>query len=333
MEILREECSTLLKVNLTQLLPPDRPVTTHPAVVKATVTHLQDAGIDVAIGEGSGGSGWPLFRKMKKLIFTRLANTMKGKKHEELIDFYTYLTGVRSFDELLHLSAGGCEAPLFSLDNVGIETEIDFYTRTGIKEVAAQTGADLRYFDIESVVEKPSPTGQFLDTIPVCRSASGERRLISMAKFKTHEDMGLTGAIKNCFGIIPTPLRGPFHGASLLAGMMGEMLVDIFSAISPVPFALTDAVVGMEGRGPLEGNARKMGLIVASGDCVAHDAVMAALVGIDPMDIPVVKIAHESGLGQGVLENIELRGVPLDSVRIDDWDMYHYNRYRSKPER
>jgi len=143
--------------------------------------------------------------------------------------------------------------------------------------------------------------------------------VISTAKFKTHEDMVITGALKNFFGIIPTPLRSGFHTTGKLAGLMAEMLVDVFSVVKPAPLAITDAVWGMEGRGPLDGTPRFMGLVMASPDCVAHDAVMAALMGLDPMAVPMVRIAHESGLGQGLLENIDVRGVPVDKARQPDW--------------
>jgi uncharacterized protein (DUF362 family) len=77
----------------------------------------------------------------------------------------------------------------------------------------------------------------------------------------------------------------------------------------------------MEGRGPLEGRPRALGLIMASCDCVAHDAVMAALMGLDPMNVPLVRLAFETGLGEARMENIDVRGVPVEEARRVDWDL------------
>ena len=110
-----------------------------------------------------------------------------------------------------------------------------------------------------------------------CKPVVDADTVVSVAKFKTHNDMVLTGAIKNFFGIVPTPLRHTYHSTSKLGEMMGEMLVDVFSVVQPKALVVCDAVVGMEGDGPLAGPPRAMGLIMASCDCVAHDAVMAAL--------------------------------------------------------
>jgi len=313
--------SVLLKVNLTQIEPLETAVTTHPAVVKAVSDLFKDRGHRVAIGEGSGHSGWQLWRRLRRLLFERLKDSMAGRKYEELAGFYSYLMGIKSYTQALTTDIAGFRAPVVRREELGIETEIDFFGESGILDAARKSGAELAYFDLEETVTLRSPTHRFLEDVPVSRSVAEAGLVVSVAKFKTHADMVLTGAIKNFFGIIPTPLRHTYHSTSKLAEMMGEMLVDVYSVVSPPPLVVCDAVMGMEGEGPLEGPPRRMGLIMASSDCVAHDAVMAALVGLDPMDVPVVRVAHEAGLGQGLLENIEVRGVPINEVRQADWDL------------
>ena len=44
------------------------------------------------------------------------------------------------------------------------------------------------------------------------------------------------------------------------------------------------------------------------------DAVSAKLMGFDPMDIPFIRIAHEMGLGCGVVKDIELVGEDVGDV-------------------
>jgi|GEM_PF-3947234 len=39
---------------------------------------------------------------------------------------------------------------------------------------------------------------------------------------------------------------------------------------------------------------------------------------------------HKAKLGQGFLENIEVRGAAIDEVRMDDWDVYGDNNKLKK---
>lgn len=318
----------LLKVNLTQLYPLETAVTTHPAVVKALGRALAQRGARVTIGEASGASGYKLWRKARHTLFGKLQDVLQGKSYEELGPIYEHLMNTRSLHDILRPRIAGIAGTEVHTDELGIDTEIDFFIKSGMADAARETGAELEYHDLHEIAYLSSPTARFADQIPVARGVAEADRVVSLAKFKTHEDMIITGAIKNFFGIIPTSLRRTFHSTSKFGGVMGQMLVDVFSVVKPAPFAITDAVMGLEGRGPLEGTPRHMGLIMASCDCVAHDAVQAALMGLDPMDIPVVRVAHEEGLGQGLLKNIEIRGVSIGEARQTDWNLECNNQVR-----
>ena len=55
----------------------------------------------------------------------------------------------------------------------------------------------------------------------------------------------------------------------------------------PINFVIADAIVAMEGNGPLAGASRALGAIVLSDDPVAADATCARLMGLAPE-----RIAH-----------------------------------------
>jgi hypothetical protein len=57
-------------------------------------------------------------------------------------------------------------------------------------------------------------------------------------------------------------------------------------------------------------------LMLASGDCTAIDAVAAKMMGFDPMQLRFIRIAHESGLGKGRPEEIQILG---DDVSQENW--------------
>ncbi|GAH89361.1 unnamed protein product, partial [marine sediment metagenome] len=55
-----------------------------------------------------------------------------------------------------------------------------------------------------------------------------------------------------------------------------------------------------------------LGVIVASNDLVATDAVCARLMGFDPLKIEHIRFAQEAGLGIADLSKIEIRGEKLE---------------------
>ena len=71
---------------------------------------------------------------------------------------------------------------------------------------------------------------------------------------------------------------------------------------------IVDAVVGMEGNGPASPDLRDIGLILASDNAVALDAVIATMMGCDPGRLRFLQKAKEVGLGDYDLSKIEIIG-------------------------
>jgi len=68
----------------------------------------------------------------------------------------------------------------------------------------------------------------------------------------------------------------------------------------------------MEGDGPgTSGKLRDTGLILASGDCVAMDCVLAKIMGINPYDVLTTKEASKRKLGTADINSIEILGENL----------------------
>ena len=82
--------------------------------------------------------------------------------------------------------------------------------------------------------------------------------LVSMPKVKTHHWSGVTLSMKNMFGVVPGNKYGwpknilHWHG-------IHESTLDLCATI-PVHFVIADAIMCMEGNGPLNGSPRQLGL-------------------------------------------------------------------------
>jgi ferredoxin len=142
--------------------------------------------------------------------------------------------------------------------------------------------------------------------------------ILNLPKLKTHSFTMYTGAIKNFFGVIPHGLRHQYHRHFQRNDIFSEMLVDIFSCVRP-HLTIMDAVAAMEGEGPSAGNIKKVGLILASCDAVALDAIATFLIGLNPLDVPTTRSAQERSLGKGKISEIEVLGENLDEVRVKNF--------------
>jgi uncharacterized protein (DUF362 family)/Pyruvate/2-oxoacid:ferredoxin oxidoreductase delta subunit len=189
-------------------------------------------------------------------------------------------------------------------------------TASGVKQAADEMGVESFQFEhIEQpYVDTEVPGSEWLDRIYAARLVLEADVIITLPKLKTHENTMLTGAVKNMFGAVATRTRKKAHRAGSYE-RFSAAVVDIFSALTPA-FAVMDAVVGMEGSGPRHGAPRQAGLVLASVDSVALDAVAAALIGFEPDEVATTRNAAGRGLGVSDLAAIETMGVSIDEGAV-----------------
>ena len=147
----------------------------------------------------------------------------------------------------------------------------------------------------------------FMPRVSVSKAVLDADFVISLPKFKTHGLTVLTGAIKNSFGMLPGAQKAKLHMAAGSVERFHRMIVDIFKLRVPDLF-IVDAVVGMEGNGPVSPDLRDIGLILASDNGVATDAAIAKMMGVDPGLLLFLRTAKEKGLGDYNLETVQIIG-------------------------
>jgi uncharacterized protein (DUF362 family) len=129
--------------------------------------------------------------------------------------------------------------------------------------------------------------------------------LVSMPKLKTHHWAGVTLSLKNMFGVVPGSVYGWPKNALHWAGINGS-IIDINSSLPLPRFAIVDGIVGMEGDGPIMGQAKNSGVLVFGADPVAVDATAARLMKIEPRKVKYLASAAEflGNLGHDEIEQI-----------------------------
>ena len=191
-----------------------------------------------------------------------------------------------------------------------------YWENTGYLELSKRTGVRLINFEADEKVQK-TIHGR---TYHFAKSVFDADVVINLPKFKTHGFSLFTGAIKNCFGTLPGFQKAQFHKLYPHPENFSRMLVEIFSCVRPA-LNLMDGVLGMQGNGPATGDLRNVGLILASADGVALDAVASHIMGFKENEIDMIRIGAESGLGESRLQQIEILGESLNSVRFDDFSL------------
>jgi len=132
--------------------------------------------------------------------------------------------------------------------------------------------------------------------------------IVSMPKVKTHHWSGVTLSMKNMFGVVPG-VRYGWPKNSLHWHGIQQSIVDLVATV-PIRFVIADAIVCMEGDGPLAVTARRLDRIVLSDDPVAADATCTRLMGLMPERVPHIA---ETGkfLGNMSSDRIEQLAAPL----------------------
>lgn len=129
--------------------------------------------------------------------------------------------------------------------------------------------------------------------------------IIHLPTVKTHVFTTTTGAMKNAFGGLLNEKRHWTHP------VIHETLVDLLMIQKKIHrgvFAVMDGTFAGDGPGPRCMIPHVKDVILASADQVAIDAVAAAMMGLDPMKIKFIRLAHDLGLGCGDPKQIEIVG-------------------------
>ena len=121
---------------------------------------------------------------------------------------------------------------------------------------------------------------------------------VNLPRIKAHEQMGVTMAVKNTFGIVLGARKAWLHmrhGDS--RQVFSRMILDLQKLLPPT-LVLADGIEVMHRRGPVKGTSLLLGCLAASKNSVALDRVMLDVLEIDKVRIPL-GVAAESLLLPG----------------------------------
>jgi uncharacterized protein (DUF362 family) len=149
--------------------------------------------------------------------------------------------------------------------------------------------------------------------------------LINIGVFKTHGIAGVTMTLKNLGLGLPSARVIGANKFGLPHNKLPEVNVDvntIAQKMVPRQMHLIDAVYA--GTWPPVAPYFRSGLIMASKDPVAADAIGTAVMNLNPRNIGTTCLAAKYGLGQMEYDEIEVVGVSLEEAIIQDFPRHPY---------
>jgi uncharacterized protein (DUF362 family) len=213
------------------------------------------------------------------------------------------------------------------------------YRGAGYYPMAKRVGFQLYHFDEVAQVEVPMKHQERLRDAhftpePIARADF----FVNCPKFKAHPWTTVTFSLKNYIGIQDDRHRLIDHDHRL-----NEKVADLQSIIQP-HFIAIDAITAGEGR-MLTPIPFDMGLIIMGNNQVAFDVVCCHIIGIDPMEVPHIRMCYERGFGPINLNEIEIigdlemakqaaQGFQVGLVRVEEYFKESaINAYGGRPPR
>jgi uncharacterized protein (DUF362 family) len=131
--------------------------------------------------------------------------------------------------------------------------------------------------------------------------------IINLPKFKTHQQLVATFAVKNMFGCVAGKRKALWHFSRGKTEDFCRLLIEIYKHLSPA-LTIIDGVAAMDGQGPIHGRTRPLGWLIAGRDPIACEIVCSELVNINPEDLPIVNQARAMSFGCHDREKIQTLG-------------------------
>ena len=189
------------------------------------------------------------------------------------------------------------------------------FTRTGVSEVADRLGIEWVLFDEHSYRTFKGVSDYTPDEFRVTEFVFTCDKFIDLPVLKTHYLTTVTLAMKNLKGCLKREDKPLFHRRDL-----NRAVVELCKIVRPTVNVIDctpRTVVQQLGAGySSEGKQSGGGLLIASSDIVAADAVGCALMGIDPAEVRTVTLGAAAGLGESDLTRIDIIGEELKRLKF-----------------
>jgi len=247
-----------------------------------------------------------------------IAKQIKGKKRIVIKPNFVSTskqlaaTHVDTIRALLDFLGPLTDEKIIIAENAAIGSTMDGFKNYGYLDLRDEYNIELLdiqeggFVDREIFAKDSSPL-----KVGISKTLLSSDFLISCAMLKTHDTVMATFCLKN-IAVAALQVKSMIHQGYRAVNMSLARLAEIV----PPHFCLIDGFMGMEGRGPVNGEPVEMGVALAGFDFLAVDSIGARLMGINPMQIGYLYHCYKKKLGELDLDQIEILGnVSLEEAK------------------
>jgi uncharacterized protein (DUF362 family) len=132
-------------------------------------------------------------------------------------------------------------------------------------------------------------------TLPIAAEALECDMLVGLPRIKAHQQMYMTLALKNLFGVVKGTHKSMLHmklGGDDAHARFARIIFDLH-LLFPHQLHLIDGIVAMHRSGPMNGDPLPLGVVGASLSPVALDSAVLSLLNVNREASPLWQIARE----------------------------------------
>jgi uncharacterized protein (DUF362 family) len=185
-------------------------------------------------------------------------------------------------------------------DSPAFGSAISVAGRQGIAR--AVRGMDVQVVEFASVVRRRLPSGIF---VGVAAEVLDCDFLVNLPKVKAHDQMYVSMAVKNIFGIVKGVSKSWFHMRYGNSHLEFARIILELQGLLPENIALADGIEVMHRHGPMCGDPLFLGCLAGSRSSVALDTALLALLELKTEKSPLWCAARERDLPGTQLSGIE----------------------------
>ena len=189
------------------------------------------------------------------------------------------------------------------------------FTRTGVSKVAERLGIEWVLFDEHSYRTFRKVSEYTPAEFRITEFAFTCDKFINLPVLKTHYLTRVTLAMKNLKGCLKREDKPLFHRRDLNRAVV-ELCKIVRPTVNVIDCTPGTVVQQLSAGYSSEGKQSGGGLLIASSDIVAADAVGCALMGIDPAEVRTVTLGAAAGLGESDLTRIDIIGEELKRLKF-----------------
>lgn len=251
-----------------------------------------DANIEASVRRAVELAGGLQIREDMKVVIKPNVCNAKNPQGMVLTDFAIVEAAVKMVREK------GCEPLIVESDNIA-DTGDNRVKDSGLKAKLDEWGVKfLNLSEDNCVLHKVADT-----EIMIPKTMLEANYVLNLAKMKTCAHTTVTLGIKNLYGCFKEEKKSRLHKKL-------DAVLPYLAKTIRTDMTIIDGMICMEGNGPVVGNPRKMGVLVAGTDVVAVDSFCVGLMGFKPEEIN--HIANSALLGVGKLEGYKVVGDPWE---------------------